>query len=146
MPFFAGINDFAADAAAAAAQAAAQAAAYISGPTPTGAAGRLRIEPDQVDAAINIFEDAVEKLMHKVVQAREKIKANPMAADQVSQPAAAAFNHASFAGPGAAIAAWTGAMTELESILRQLRASKEAVVQADNIVSQPFSSSAGALS
>ena len=111
----------------------------------TGAPGVLRIEPDQVDAAIGIFEDALEKLRLKVEQARNQVLANPMAEDGVSQPAAAAFNRASFDGPGAATAAWSGAVDELESIIRQLRASKEAIVQADEILSNSFSSAASAM-
>jgi len=122
----------------------AQAATYARRVS-TGAAGVLRIEPDQVDAAINVFEDALDKLKQRVVWAQAEIKANPMAQDQVSQPAAAAFNHASFDGPGAAIAAWTGAVAELESIIRQLRASKETIVQAEEVVSQSFSSAAGTI-
>ena len=145
MPFFDGIDNFIGDALSDVAAAQAEAATHAPGSASTGAAGILRIDPNQVDAAINLFEDAVQKLKQKVKQAQKEIRANPMAEDLVSQPAAAAFNHASLGGPGAAIAAWTGAVEELGSIIRQLRASKEANVRTDDIVSQPFSSAAGAM-
>jgi hypothetical protein len=122
----------------------AQAVAYARSVS-AGASGVLRIEPHQVDAAIGIFEDAVDKLKRRVARANVEIKASPMAEDHVSQPAADAFNRASFDGPGAAVAAWTGAVNELESIIRQLRASKEAIFQAEDTVSQSFSSANGAM-
>ena len=63
-----------------------------------------------------------------------------MAADRVSQPAAAAFNDPSLGGPGAAVQAWTGAVQELRAIVQQLKAAKEANVMTDETVSQPFAS------
>jgi len=122
----------------------AQAVAYARRVS-ASAPGVLRIEPDQVDAAINVFRDAVDKLEERVRDARNAIRANPMADDQVSQPAAAAFNRVSFDGSESAIAAWTGAVTELQSIIRQLQASKETIFQAEDVVSQSFSSAAGAM-
>lgn len=142
MPFFSGITDIVGDALSSAASANAQAAAQTAGPTFAGGAGILRIEPNQVDAAIAVFQDAVDKLKHKVRQAQEEIRANPMAHDRVSGPAATAFNHASMTGPGAAIAAWTGAVEEFESIIEQLRAAKEANTMTDATAAQPFASAA----
>jgi hypothetical protein len=121
------------------------AAIQAFGPASTGAAGILRIEPDQVDDAINVFQGALDKLDERVAWAKEEIRANPMAADQVSQPAAAAFNRASFDEPGAAIEVWTKAVEELESIIQQLEAQKRAILQAEDAVSQSFSSAAGAM-
>jgi hypothetical protein len=146
VPFFDGVTDFVGDALGHAAAADAAAAAQAPKPAFTGAAGILRIEPDQVDAAIKVFRDAVYKLERRVRQAQEEVRADPMAEDLVSQPAAAAFNHASLSGPRAAIAAWTGAVKELESIVRQLQVSKESMVRTDDIASQPFSSAAGGMS
>ena len=123
----------------------AAAATQALGPASTGAAGILRIEPDQVDAAINVFQDAVDKLQRKVFRAKEEIRANPMAADEVSRPAAAAFNSASFDEPRAALDVWTGAVAELESIIQQLQAQKEEILQAEHAASQTFSSAAGAM-
>lgn len=143
MPFFSGITDIVGDALSGAASANAQAAASATAPGFTGGAGILRIEPDQVDAAIGIFQAALNKLEDRVTQARAQIRAQAMAADRVSTPAAEAFNDASVYGPGAAIAAWSGAVQEFQSIIEQLRASKEANVMTDEAVAQPFASASG---
>jgi outer membrane murein-binding lipoprotein Lpp len=143
VPFFSGINDIVGEALTGAAAANAHAAASTSGPTFAGGAGVLRIEPDQVDAAIQIFQDALNKLEDKVTQARAQIRAEAMAADQVSTPAAAAFNDASDGGPGAAISAWTGAVREMQAIIEQLKAAKEANVHTDETVAQPFATATG---
>lgn len=140
MPFFSGITDIVGDALSSAASANAQAAAQTAGPTFAGGAGILRIEPNQVDAAIAVFQDALNKLEDRITQARAEIRAQAMAADRVSTPAAYAFNDASLSGPGAAIAAWTGATREFQSIIDQLRASKNANVTTDDTVAQPLAS------
>lgn len=146
MPFFTGINDVIGDAVSGAAAASAEAAMQAGAPMTTGPSGRLRIEPDQVDAAIRVFQDALDKLESKVAKAKEQIRADAMAMDRVSQPAAAAFNHASTAGPGAAIAAWTGAVQELRSIVQQLEAAKKTHITTDNTVAQPLASAIGTMS
>lgn len=140
MPFILDIDDVVGEAISGAASANASAAANTAGPALLGGAGILRIEPAQVDAAIGIFEGALSKLENKVQQARAQIRADAMAADRVSQPAAAAFNDASLGGVGAAVQAWTGAVDELRAIIQQLKAAKEANVMTDDTVSQPFAS------
>jgi len=142
VPFIAGINDFVGEALSGAAAANAQAATQAPAPGFVGGAGILRIEPDQVDAAIGVFEAALDKLKHKVMQAQEGIRADPMAHDRVSQPAAYAFNDAASGGSGAAIEAWLGAVREFESIIEQLRAARHANVMTDQTVAQPFSHAA----
>jgi hypothetical protein len=146
VPFFTGINDVIGAAVSGAAAVTADAAAQAAAPMTAGPAGRLRIEPDQVDAAIKVFQDALNKLENKVAQAKAQIRADAMAMDRVSQPAAEAFNHASVGGPGAAIAAWTGAVDELRSIIAQLTAAKETHVNTDNAVAQPFATATGTVS
>lgn len=140
MPFILDIDDVVGEAISGAASANASAAANTAGPAFSGGAGILRIEPAQVDAAIGIFRAALNKLETKVRNAQQEIRAQAMAADRVSQPAAAAFNDASLGGAGAAIQAWTGAVAELRAIIDQLTAAKEANVMTDETVSQPFAS------
>lgn len=143
MPFFSGITDIVGDALSSAASANAQAAAQTAGPTFAGGAGILRIAPEQVDAAIAVFQDALDRLEARVQQANNEIRAEAMAADRVSQPAAAAFNDASMIGPNAAIAAWSGAVRELRSVVTQLEASRNANVMTDETAAQPLASGLG---
>lgn len=146
MPFFSGITDVIGDALSSAASANAQAAAQTAGPTFAGGPGILRIDPDQVDAAIAVFQGALDRLEARVQQANNEIRAVAMAADRVSQPAAAAFNEASMSGPNAAIAAWSGAVRELRSIVTQLEASRHTNVMTDETVAQPLASGLGTVS
>lgn len=143
MPFFTGVTSGAVSSAVAMS---ADAAAEAGVPVATGAAGKLRIEPDQVDAALKVFEDAVDKLDIKVRQARSQIRTEATALDRVSRPAAEAFNHASMGGPSTAIAVWTKAVEEMRSIVAQLKAAKETNVNTDNAMAQPFTSATGTMS
>jgi len=99
-------------------------------PAPSGS-GRLRIEPDQVDAAIAVFKGALASLETEVIQARSDIYALAPAYDDVSQNAAAAFNQAGYAEANSAVVAWEGAVLQLRSIIEQLEASKLTNVNAD---------------
>lgn len=107
---------------------------------PGGGSGVLRIDADQVEAAIGIFEDALDKLTNRVRDAKREIEARPVANDQVSGDAATAFNHAAMGGQGTAIAVWTSAITELESIVRQLKSNVRTTRNTDELASQPFTS------
>jgi hypothetical protein len=163
VPFFDRVDNFIGDALSdvAAAEAASAAATHAPGPAPTGPAptgpaptgpastgpaGILRIDPDRVDDAINVFQGAVDKLELRVQDAAEQIKAKPMAVDGVSEPAAAAFNHASLSGKGAAIEAWMGAVEQLRLIIVQLKAQKVTNLRVDDAVAQPFATASGTVS
>lgn len=137
MPFLAGVNDMISDAVQNVADQVTDAAAAAS-----AAPGRgiLRIEPDQVDAAIGVFQNALDKLQEKVDRAISQIEAQPPAQDLVSQPAAAAFNNAARAGSGGAVQVWKAAVAELEAIIAQLKKAKETNVATDLAESQPFAS------
>lgn len=98
----------------------------MSGPPATGG-GVLRLEPDQVDGAIAVFQAALDKLEPALWDADRALRPNPTAADQVSQDASVAFGRA--ADP--AVQAWTGAVREIRSVIEQLEAAKRAHQEAD---------------
>jgi hypothetical protein len=99
--------------------------------TITGATGRLRLDPDQLDGAIAVFKDALDAVEKEVRWAVEDILARPPANDAVSIDAANAFNRVGYENPHSAIAAWQGAVDQLHSIVEQLEAAKRTIVQAD---------------
>jgi hypothetical protein len=135
VPFFAGISDAVSNVVDQVSDAAAAAAV----PAARGR-GILRIEPDQVDAAIGVFQSALDKLQDRVHAAVGQIEAQPPAQDLVSQPAATAFNNAARGGSGGAIQVWLAAVDELQAIIAQLQQAKETNVATDQAVSQPFAS------
>ncbi len=131
MPFFTGVGQPIIGAAVGAAAGAAIGTAIPAGtdtPAGSGAAGRLRIEPEQVDAAIAVFRNALASVEAEVMNARRDINALAPAYDEVSRDAANAFNQVSY---GNAVAAWEGAVSQLRSIIEQLEASKQTNVAAD---------------
>jgi hypothetical protein len=125
VPFFTGVGQPIVGAAVGAATGAA--AATGDQPVASGASGRLRIEPEQVDGAIAVFRNALNSVKDEVRRARAEIDAQAPADDDVSNDAAAAFNQAS----QNAVAAWEGAVLQLQSIIDQLEASKLANQTAD---------------
>lgn len=130
MPFFTGVGQpivGAAAAAGAVAGAAVSAAAVVDDAPAAAASGQLRIEPAQVDGAIAVFRNALNSVKDEVRRARADINAQAPALDDVSNDAAAAFNHAS----QNAVAAWEGAVQQLQSIIDQLEAAKRTNMTAD---------------
>jgi hypothetical protein len=107
--------------------------AVVDGATSTGsaAAGILRIDPAQVDGAITVFRNALTAVEDQVAIASAEIRALPPANDAVSTDIANAFNRVGYENPDSAIAAWTGAIEQLRSIIEQLEASKQTDVNAD---------------
>jgi len=97
----------------------------------SGANGRLRIDPDQLDAAIAVFQDAHDSVEGEVRRAVGDIRAMALAQDQVSNDAVNAFNRMSCDNIDSAIAAWEGAVRELRSIVQRLRETRQAIVEAD---------------
>ena len=106
----------------------------MAGPPATGG-GVLRLQPDQIDSAIAVFEAALDKLEKPVRRASDALKPGPTAADQVSQDASVVFGRA--ADP--ALAAWRGAVGEIRSVIDQLEAAKRAHLEADAAGQAQFS-------
>ena len=104
----------------------------ISG-TVSGGPGLLRIKPEDVDGAIAVFKGALETIRDEVRRAAMEIRARPPANDEVSQDAANAFNRIGTENANSAIAAWSGAVAQLSSIVEQLEASKRTIMNADAI-------------
>jgi hypothetical protein len=119
VPFFAGIG-----------QSIGTVVDNVAAAMPT-AGGRLRIEPDQLDGAIAVFQEALDTLAGEVERARTELQAMPPANDDVSRDAANAFNRLGYVNENSAVMAWQGAVEQLESIVEQLKAAKEAIVRAD---------------
>ena len=95
------------------------------------AGGRLRISPDQLDGAIAVFQDALNALEGEVRWASQEIYAQPPANDQVSNDAANAFNRVGYVNENSAVVAWEGAVQQLRSIVEQLQAAKQTIMQTD---------------
>jgi len=95
------------------------------------AGGRLRISPDQLDGAIAVFENALTSVESEVARARAELDARPPANDQVSNDAANAFNRVGYVNENSAVAAWEGAVQQLRSIVEQLQAAKQTIMQTD---------------
>src|SRR5215211_3871525 len=76
----------------------------------SGANGRLRIDPDQLDAAIAVFADALHALETQVQRARHELYATALAHDDVSNDIAAAFNQVGYQKNDSAVRAWEGAV------------------------------------
>ncbi len=106
----------------------------ISGPPATGG-GVLRLEPDQIDGAIGVFQAALAKLERRVFSAGHALRPGPTADDQVSRDASVVFGRA--ADP--AVAAWNGAVEEIRSVIEQLEAAKRAHLEADAAGQAQFS-------
>ena len=106
----------------------------MSGPPATGG-GILRLEPDQIDGAIGVFQAALDKLEEPVFYAEQALRPGPTADDQVSRDASAAFGRA--ADP--AVAAWNGAVREIRSVIEQLESAKRAHLEADAAGQAQFS-------
>lgn len=100
-----------------------------------GASGVVRIDYAQIDAAIGVFQSALDRLEPAVLTASQAIEPSPVAGDQVSGDASTVFTRT--ANPAAR--SWTGAVQELRSMIRQLQASKAAQQDADETNSQPMS-------
>jgi hypothetical protein len=98
---------------------------------PTGAAGLLRIDADQLDGAIGVFKTALDTVEHQIDVARNEISARPPANDPVSRDIARAFNRVSYQNSNSALAAWEGARDQLRSIVEQLEAAKHTSLNAD---------------
>lgn len=103
-------------------------------PAPMVGGGNLRIEYGQLDAAINLFRTALDRLEAPVRQAAQSIQPPPLAADQVSSDAATVFSRS--AQP--ATAAWVGAVNEIQGVIRQLEAVRDAVQNADDTSASQF--------
>jgi PE family len=97
----------------------------------TGASGKLRVEPEQLDGVIAVFEDALATVGSEVKRARTELDAMPLANDQVSTDAANAFNRVGYVNEDSAVRAWKGAVQQLRSIIEQLNAAKQTIVQTD---------------
>ena len=97
----------------------------------TGASDRMRIEPEQVDAAIAVFKDALFALESEVRLAIYAIQAMPPANDVVSTDAADAFNRVGYENADSAVAAWQGAVQQLRSIVEQLTTAKQTIMVTD---------------
>ena len=106
----------------------------MAGP-PAAGGGVLRLEPDQIDGAIAVFQAALDKLEGPVREAEYALRPGPTAEDQVSKDASVAFGRA--ADP--AVQAWTGAVNELYSVIEQLHAAKQAHLNADTAGQAQFS-------
>ncbi len=106
----------------------------MSGPPATGG-GVLRLEPDQIDGAIGVFQAALAKLERRVFSAGHALRPGPTADDQVSRDASVVFGRA--ADP--AVAAWNGAVEEIRSVIEQLEAAKRAHLEADAAGQAQFS-------
>lgn len=104
----------------------------------TGTTGRLRIEPDQLDAAIAVFQEALDTVEREIMWARESLDAIPLARDTVSNDAAAAFNGVGYINDNSALRAWEGAVVQLRSIIDQLRASRHAITRTDEALTTDF--------
>lgn len=102
-----------------------------SSPVAPGASGQLRIEPDQLDAAIQIFQNALASVETEVMNARYTLSAEAPANDDVSVNAAHAFNRLGYENANSALAAWEGCVAQLRSVIEQLEAAKQANVNAD---------------
>ncbi|HEY3259173.1 MAG TPA: hypothetical protein VGJ95_02720, partial [Pseudonocardiaceae bacterium] len=81
--------------------------------TITGATGRLRLDPDQLDGAIAVFKESLHAVEYEVRAAVEDIRARPPATDAVSTDAANAFNRVGYENANSAVAAWQGAVDQL---------------------------------
>jgi hypothetical protein len=101
------------------------------GDATAGPGGWLRVEPDQLDGAIAVFQDALHILEREVGEAMYAIEARPPAADAVSREAVEVFNQRGYRSADSAVAAWRGAVGELRRIVEQLTAAKRAVMAAD---------------
>lgn len=102
---------------------------------PAAGGGVLRLQPDQIDGAIAVFQSAIDKLDRPVRDAANSLKPGPTAEDQVSKDASVAFGRA--ADP--AIQAWTAAINELYSVIEQLQAAKQAHLNAEAASRAQFS-------
>jgi hypothetical protein len=98
---------------------------------PTGASGKLRVEPEQLDGAIAVFKDALNALDSEVRWASQELYARPLANDAVSNDITDAFNRLGFMNANSAIVAWEGAVQQIRSIVEQLELAKRTVQQAD---------------
>jgi len=98
---------------------------------PTTSAGRLRVEPDQLDGAIAVFRGALNELEGEVRWAMTEIRALAPANDAVSNDAANAFNRVGYENADSAVVAWGGAVAQLRSIVDQLELAKQTVMQTD---------------
>lgn len=107
----------------------------VGTPGPGGAAssnaGYLYFHPEQLDGAIALFQSALDQLEAEVLNAMAGIQAQPLARDPVSEDVVEAFNRIGCDNPDSAIAAWRGAVGQLNSVVAQLRAAKLANEQAD---------------
>ena len=86
MPFFNAIDETVGTAVSGVASAVASATARAEGPTFGGGSGVLRIEPDQVDAAIAAWTGAVEELRSIVEQLRAARQTNVSTDEAAAQP------------------------------------------------------------
>ena len=94
-------------------------------------AGRLHIDPDQLDGAIAVFKDALDMVEKEVWVARHELNALPLANDEVSNDAANAFNRLGYLNEDSAVVAWEGAVQQLRSIVEQLETAKQTIIQTD---------------
>lgn len=77
----------------------------MSGP-PAAGGGVLRLEPDQIDGAIAVFQAALDKLERRVFSAGHALRPGPTADDQVSRDASVVFGRA--ADPRSRRVEWCG--------------------------------------
>ena len=98
----------------------------------SGANGRLRIDPNQLDAAIAVFQDALNTVESEVMWARQSMDARRLADDQVSGDVVDAFNRIGYKNDNSAVVAWEGAVVQLRSVVQQLQAAKNAIVLVDD--------------
>jgi len=107
-------------------------------PVTTSAAGRLRIEPDQLDGAIAVFRDAWRALESEIRWATETITAEGPGRDRVSKDAADAFNRVAVGNKGSAVKVWRDAGAQLRSIVEALENAKLRNTQTDAGNARPF--------
>lgn len=94
---------------------------------PAAGGGVLRLEPDQLDAAISVFEDALDSLELPVSMAKQSLTPGSTADDIVSREAAMGFGRA--ADP--AVRAWSAAIDEIRSVIEQIQRAKQSQLDAD---------------
>jgi len=95
--------------------------------------GLMEIHPDQVEAAAKPFEDSVKDLRDLIRDGRAKLQMRPMANDEVSKRAAAAFTKAGLEGPNSHIVALEAYRDWLQGIADGIRASAARYRQAEGI-------------
>jgi hypothetical protein len=101
------------------------------GSAPAVGGGSIRIEPEHVDQAIKIFQDAYDELTVGFNTIFEKLQMQPPGGDPVSADGAQAFNTISLDSSNSAVQSWMGALDQVGQVILQLQNSKQQHLEND---------------